>query len=126
MEINDLDVEQWGFTNYPNVEGQDCVTELIDKLHGSTPPKLAAFHTLDEVRNFVKGEPVLNKLNVITKSRDQGGNPSGLGLPDRGAVRRRQRREEEEPALVRRTDESRGRAAVHMAALHPAAVGVDH
>ena len=68
MPHEDLHCDLQSFRNYQGVE-ESAVTETeiqghLDKGH------LAAFPTVDELRTFVGGEPILNKLALITKVRN--------------------------------------------------------
>ena len=68
MGFEDLHCDVQNFRNYEGVEDSEVTeTELqghLDKGH------LAAFSSVDGLREFVGGEPILNKLGLITKIRN--------------------------------------------------------
>ena len=68
MGFEDLHCDLQHFRNYEGVEESEVTeTELqghLDKGH------LASFTSVDELRQFVGGEPILNKLRLITKVRN--------------------------------------------------------
>ena len=56
------------FRNYSGVEESD-ITETEIKAH-LAKDHLASFRSIDDLRTFVNGEPILNKLGLITKVRN--------------------------------------------------------
>ena len=68
MPYENLQCDLQNFRNYQGVEESEITeTELLghlDKGH------LAAFDDLESLRAFVHGEPILNKLGLITKTRN--------------------------------------------------------
>ena len=68
MDHSSLHCDLANFRNYAGVEESETTeTEIrahLEKGH------LMSFTSLDDLRNFVNGEPILNKLGLITKVRN--------------------------------------------------------
>ena len=55
------------FQNYPGVDGDDdAIEDIVEHI---AKGHLKAFASVEELRNFLGSEPILNKIGIITKER---------------------------------------------------------